>query len=148
MPIIIFDFSRAMRHDIAEGIKGMLQMTSMLWFWRLVRTPLSQLWRIFRPAVRFIRAVLMLAALFALTADVTRWQIGDTKPWFHSIAYHINTVAPSTFKVMANADGGAASWNYGVLMLLTAPAWIIFALSSVMLAVVARERRPINIFIN
>ena len=127
---------------------SILQTTPVLWIWRFVRTPLSQMWRILRPAVRFIRAVLMLAALFALTADVTRWQIGDTDPWFHSIEYHINTVAPSTFKVMANTDGSAASWNYSLLMILTAPAWFIFALSSVMLAIVARERRPTNIFIN
>ena len=45
---------------------------------------------------RFISYALMIAAVFAFTADVTRWQIGDTKPLIYSLVQHANSISPNT----------------------------------------------------
>ena len=119
-------------------------------FYQFFRAVLWLLWTVFRPALRFIGAVLTVAAVFALTADVTRWQVGETVPLFHSLAYHIETMAPATFKRMAQSIGSLHPmvWDYGLFALLSAPAWLIFSLLSVALAIAGRERRRIDIFIN
>ena len=101
--------------------------------------------------MRFISAVLMLAAIFTLVADVTRWQIGESVPLFHSLAYHIETLAPSTYARMmekVSREFPPLVWDYGVSAILFSPAWLVFAFLSVIIAVAGRERQRIDIFIN
>ena len=127
-----------------------LPKTFAFWIWQSARAVVLLLWRIFRPALRFIGAVLMVAAIFALTADVTRWQIGEVVPLFHSLAHHIETIAPATYKKMAEEIIALHPmiWDYGLFTLLSTPAWLIFSSFSIALIFAGRERRNVDIFIN
>ena len=119
--------------------------------WRLLRWSMWLLWAVFRPAIRFISALLMLAAVFALTADVTRWQVGEGDPMFHSLAYHIAAFAPTTFEGVGKSISEGlhpAFWDYGLLLLLSVPAWAIFSVLSLAIALTGREPKRINVFIN
>ena len=123
-----------------------------LWLWWLVTTNLRLIWMIIRPAARFISAVFTIAAVFTLMADITRWQVGDTQPLFHSLAHHISSASPTTFDAIKNTTTSLlhlALWDYGFLVVLSIPAWMIFACASLILAFAGRERRRrVNIYAN
>ncbi len=118
---------------------------------RMLRGLVWVIWLVFRPAVRFISAVLILAAVIAATADFTRWQVGDTTPSFHSLAHHIQAVAPATFKGLAQSISQALHpvvWDYGVYLVLSLPAWLLFGVIGLAIALAGREPRRVNVFIN
>jgi hypothetical protein len=106
---------------------------------------------VLRPALRFLGALLMLAAVIALTSDLTRWQtVGN---WWHfdSLGYHIATLAPQTLKSAGAAISRATHpwlWDPILTGLIAQPAWIIFAVFGALLIYAGRERKRINIFIN
>jgi hypothetical protein len=106
---------------------------------------------VLRPALRFLGAVLMLATVIALAADLTSWQ--TTGNWWHfdSLGYHIATLAPQTLKNVGSSIGRATHpwvWDPLLTSLIAQPAWIIFFLLGVLLIYAGRERKQINIFIN
>jgi hypothetical protein len=106
---------------------------------------------VLRPALRFVGAILLLAAVIALTSDLTRWQtIGN---WWHfdSFGYHIASLAPQTLKNVGAGIGRATHpwlWDPILTSLLAWPAWILFAMFGALLIYAGRERKRINIFIN
>ena len=119
--------------------------------WRIVRGVLWLVWAIMRPSLRFISAVLLIATVMTLTADVTRWQIGADGPLFLSLAHHLETAAPSTYVAVAGAITQSlhpAVWNYGILPLLSVPAWLLFAVLAGGIAYASREPKRINVFVN
>ncbi len=130
-------------------IKKLLVLCSS-WLGPFIGAALLLLWMITRPAIRFMSAVLMIAAIFTLTADVTRWQVGDTDPVFHSLTYHINSASPTMFNSMSNTVASALHptvWDYGVLIVLSLPAWLTFTFIGFALAFVGREQRQrINVY--
>jgi len=106
---------------------------------------------VLRPALRFLGAILLLAAVIALTSDLTRWQtVGN---WWHfdSLGYHIATLAPQTLKSVGAAISRATHpwlWDPILTSLLAWPAWILFTALGALLIYAGRERKRINIFIN
>lgn len=119
--------------------------------WRLVRWLLWLIWAIARPAFRFVSAVLLLAAVIVLTADVTRWQVGEEDPMFLSLGHHIKSAAPATFEGTGRMIGQTLHpliWDPVLLGFFAIPAWIIFAGLAVLFAYASREPKRINIFVN
>lgn len=119
--------------------------------WRGIRAIGWLVWAILRPAFRFISAIMLLAAVMLLTSDVTRWQVGAEGPTFFSLADHLRTLAPATYKGVASAISNGIhpiAWDPVVLTALAVPAWLFFAVLSAMIAVAAREPKRINVFIN
>lgn len=109
------------------------------------------LWAFLRPGLRFISAALLLAALIALTIDITRWQTGTEGPMFQSLAEQIRGSAPATLEAIGNAISGALHplfWNPLLTSLLALPAWLILLLAGALLGYATRERRQVQIFIN
>ncbi|NQX79399.1 MAG: hypothetical protein HRT83_02395 [Hyphomicrobiaceae bacterium] len=100
---------------------------------------------------RFISYALMIAAVFAFTADVTRWQIGDTKPLFYSLVQHANSISPNTLNELTIIFKGylhSAVWNYAILIMVSIPAWLIFVLVGYALVLAGSEQRHVNIYSN
>ncbi len=119
--------------------------------WRGIRGVGWLAWAILRPAFRFISALMLLAAVMLLTSDVTRWQVGADGPTFFSLADHAKTLAPATFKGVANAIGNGIhpyAWDPIILSALAVPAWLFFAVLSALTAFAAREPKRINVYIN
>ena len=101
--------------------------------------------------MRFVSAVLLLAAVIALTADVTRWQVDDPGPTFQSLGHHIESMAPASYAGLARTVGRAvhpAVWDYGLQPFFALPAWLLFAVLAVMIGYAGREPKRINISIN
>lgn len=135
----------------AKGMLKAIAIWLVLFLARILRGLAWMTWVIFRPAVRFVSAVLLLAAVIALTADVTRWQVGDTDPTFHSLAHHVQTVAPATFQNMQKSISTTLHpvfWDYGLYIILSLPAWLLFAIVSLLIVFAGREPKRINVFIN
>ncbi len=124
----------------------------LLWLiWKAVSWVVWLLLAVIRPAVRFVSAVLLIAAIMTLTADVTRWQTGEWEPLFHSLAQQMQLAAPATFKGFARSVSQALHplvWTYGVLPVLLLPAWLLFAVLAVLVALSGREPKRVNVFIN
>ena len=131
-------------------IKQFLAMIGRL-LWRIVRGLVWLVWAIMRPSMRFITAVLLLASVIALTTDVTRWQVGEAGPMFQSLGYHVQTVAPASFKGLeqgVSATLHPVVWNYVLVPFFAIPAWLIFAVFAIAIAYAGREPKRINVFIN
>lgn len=107
---------------------------------------------IFRPALRFLGSLCLMAATIALTADLTRWQAGQTRAWvFESLMGHIKDLAPATLKGFGETISGALHpwvWDPVMTGLIGQPAWLLFLLLGLWLVYAGRERRGINIFVN
>ena len=108
-------------------------------------------WSMIRPGLRFICAVLLVAATVALTIDVTRWQTNVDGPTFKSLAAHIRSAAPATLDNVGNAVSQALHplvWDPLLTTILALPAWIFLVLLAVAMGYATQERRQINIFVN
>ena len=107
---------------------------------------------VLRPALRFLGALLLLAATIALASDVTRWQSGVAPSWtFESLSGHINDLAPATLKSIGSAVAESLHpwvWDPVLTTILACPAWLLFFVFGSALLYVSRERRRINIFVN
>ena len=104
-----------------------------------------------RPALRFVGALMLLAATIALTSDLTNWQTSGVGWTFDSLTHHIATLAPTTLKNIAAGIGNATHpwlWDPVLTSLLAQPAWIIFLIAGSLLLYTGRERHKINIFVN
>lgn len=131
-------------------IKRILAALASL-IWRSIRAVLWIIWAILRPAFRFISAIMLLAAVMLLTTDVTRWQVGAEGPTFFTLADHAKSLAPATFEGVAKAIGAGVhplAWDPVLLSALAVPAWMFFAVLSMLMAFAAREPKRINVFIN
>jgi len=109
------------------------------------------IWAMIRPGLRFISAVLLVAATIALTIDVTRWQTADTGPIFKSLAAHIRSAAPATLDNIGLAVSNALHpilWDPTLTTLLALPAWMFLMLLAIAIGYATLERRQVNIFIN
>ena len=109
------------------------------------------IWAMIRPGLRFISAVLLVAATVALTIDVTRWQTANDGPMFKSLAAHIRTAAPATLDNVGLAVSNALHplvWDPVLTTILAVPAWMLLLLLAIAIGYATRERRQVNIFIN
>ncbi|MEN2494600.1 MAG: hypothetical protein TECD_00504 [Hyphomicrobiaceae bacterium hypho_1] len=108
-------------------------------------------WIVIRPIVNIISYVSLIAAVFTITADVTRWQVGDTQPWFYSIACHMNSISPNVKNDLAEFLSDVLHpviWAYGVLIVQIAPACVVFALIGCVLIYSGCERKKIKVYSN
>lgn len=119
--------------------------------WRAFAQVLAIVGMILRPALSFAGGLALLGATIALVADVTRWQIGAGKATFESLSHLMRTMAPTSVETLAAAIGRTLHpwlWDPVLLTVLNRPAWLVFAITGVILLYAARERRRINIFVN
>ncbi len=121
------------------------------WLWRGVANIGMMVWTLVRPSLRFVSAALLIAALIALTIDVTRWQTGVDGPLFLSLEHQLPAAAPATLDGIGQALSAGVHpvlWDPILTSLLGLPAWISLIALALLLAYSARERRQVNIFIN
>lgn len=121
------------------------------WLWAGLAGIGTFLWMLIRPGLRVISVVLFVAAIIALTMDVTRWQTDTVGPWFHSLAEQIRASAPATLDGIGRAVSGATHpwiWDPILTSVLALPAWVILLVLGLLVSYGTRERRHINIFIN
>ena len=121
------------------------------WLWRGIAAVGLMLWTLVRPGLRFISAALVVAAVIALTIDVTRWQTGADGPLFLSLDQQIRAAAPATLDGIGQALSTGLHpllWDPLLTSLLDLPAWISLIVLGLLLGYGARERRRIDIFIN
>ena len=119
--------------------------------WRLFSGTLRAIWALIRPGLKVLSFVLLLAAIIALTSDVTSWQTGAEGPLFHSLAAIITQTAPTSFQAIADAIAlriHPFAWDPLLLSLLSLPAWIILLAAAIGFAYAARERKGVDIFVN
>lgn len=122
-----------------------------LWAWRVLAAVGRMLWTLVRPGLRFISAALVVAAVIAITIDVTRWQTGAEGPLFLSLDQQIRAAAPATLDGIGQALSAALHpwfWDPLVKSVLELPAWLILIALGLLLGYAARERSRVNIFIN
>lgn len=108
-------------------------------------------WTLVGPGLRFLSAVFLVAAVIALTMDVTRWQTGAVGPQFETLAAQIRAAAPATLDGIGDAVSAGLHpllWDPVLITCLAAPAWIVLLAISLLLGYAARERRQVRIFIN
>ena len=121
------------------------------WLWCGVANIGMMVWTLVRPSLRFVSAALVIAALIALTIDVTRWQTGVDGPLFLSLEQQLRAAAPATLDGIGQALSAGVHpvlWDPILTSLLGLPAWISLIALALLLAYSARERRQVNIFIN
>ena len=121
------------------------------WLWRCVVNLGLMVWTFVRPSLRFVSAALVVAAMIALTIDVTRWQTGVDGPLFLSLEQQIRAAAPATLDGIGAALSAGLHpvlWDPVLTSVLGLPAWISLIVLALLLAYGARERRQVNIFIN
>ena len=121
------------------------------WSWRGLIAAGLVAWTLVRPGLRFISAALVVAALIALTVDVTRWQTGAEGPLFQSLDYQIRSAAPATLDGIGQALSNGIHpllWNPLLTSVLALPAWFTLVALGFLLGYAARERRQVNIFVN
>ena len=119
--------------------------------WRGLVAASFFVWTLVRPGLRFISAVLVVAAVIALTMDVTRWQTGAGGPMFQSLENQIRAAAPATLEAIGKAISDVLHpliWDPLLTTVLALPAWLFLLAVAAMLGYVTRERRYVNIFIN
>ena len=118
---------------------------------RLLSGIASMILAVLRPALRFLGAVLLLAAAISLTSDLTRWQTEGAWWHFDSLSHHIAALAPQTLKNMGESISQAVHpwlWDPIITTVIGLPAWVLFVVLGGLLIHAGRERRRINIFIN
>jgi hypothetical protein len=128
-----------------------LATTLGLWAWRFLSMIGQVLWALVRPSLRFISAAALVAAVIALTADVTRWQTGAGGPTFLSLDQQIRAAAPATLDAIGQTLSRGVhpmAWDPVLTTLLALPTWLTFFALSLLLGYCARERRQVDIFIN
>lgn len=128
-----------------------LVTTLGVWAWRILASIGQILWTLVRPSLRFISAAAMVAAIIALTADVTRWQTGGSGPTFLGLDQQIRAAAPSTLYAIGQALSRSVhpmAWDPVLTSFLALPTWLTFFALSLLLGYWARERRQVDIFIN
>ena len=121
------------------------------WLWRGVANLGLMVWTLVRPSLRFVSAALVIAAMIALTIDVTRWQTGVDGPLFLSLEQQLRAAAPATLDGIGQALSTGVHpvlWDPILTSVLALPAWICLIALALLLAYSARERRQVNIFIN
>lgn len=119
--------------------------------WRLLASLVWLIWAIMRPSLRFISAVLLLAAVMLLTADVTRWQVAEPGPTFLSLGDHAQALAPTSFEGAERAISQNLHpllWDPVGTTFLAIPAWLFFTVLAIAIAYAGREVKQINVFIN
>lgn len=122
-----------------------------LWTWRMLAAFGRMLWTLVRPGLRFISAALVVAAVIAITIDVTRWQTGAEGPLFLSLDQQIRAAAPATLDGIGQALSATLHpwfWDPLIKNVLDLPAWLTLIALGLLLGYAARERRRVNIFIN
>ncbi|MCB1742939.1 MAG: hypothetical protein KDK91_21365 [Gammaproteobacteria bacterium] len=127
-------------------------LTSLGYFaWHVLAAVGRLLWALIWPGLRFLSGVFLIAAIIALTMDVTRWQVAPSGPLFQSLAEEIRASAPATLDALGKAVGDMLHplvWDPLFTSFLSLPAWMVLAGFSFALAYATRERRKIDIFIN
>ena len=149
-----------MRHKVLPWLKhaanshGMLMqfIEALGWFiWGLVKGCFRALWALIRPALKVVSFVLLLAAIIALTSDVTRWQTGAEGPMFESLASTLTQTAPASFHGLGELISlrvHPIAWDPILTSVLGLPAWIVLFGLAIGLGLAARERKEVDIFIN
>jgi hypothetical protein len=122
------------------------------WFtWSLITVTIRTIWALIRPGLKVLSFVLLLAAIIALTSDVTRWQTGAEGPLFQSLAAIITQTAPASFEAIGKTVTQGVhpfAWDPVMMTLLSLPAWVTLLAGAIGLALASRERTCVNIFVN
>lgn len=109
------------------------------------------MWAFVRPGLKVASVVLVLAAVVALTSDVTRWQTGERGPMFQSLEATIRATAPSTLETvgaLVSERVHPLAWDPVLLGLMRLPAWMVLVGLALGFGIAARERRGVDIFVN
>ncbi len=119
--------------------------------WSAVTSVLKAVWSMLRPGIRFLGSLMLVAAVIALTSDVTRWQTAGKGPVFASLEAQISKAAPATLEGIGKtiaANFHPLAWDPLLLTFLALPAWLALLILALALNYGARERRQPDIFIN
>lgn len=101
-------------------------------------------------AVRFIASLFLLAAVIALTADMSRPRRAAS-PMVWSVERHWTEIAPQS---LANARKSVATrthpvvWDPVIRTVLSVPAFLMLGAASAGLFYLGRPRRRVEIFVN
>ncbi len=100
--------------------------------------------------LRFIGSLFLLAAVIALTADLSRARQPQT-PAFLSLYQHWSDYAPQTLKTVQQAVETSVHpllWDPILSGILAVPAWMTFGALALLCLYLGRPRRRVDIFIN
>ena len=103
-----------------------------------------------RPGLKVLSFVLLLAAIIALTSDVTRWQTGAEGPLFQSLTAIITQTAPASFEAIGKTVAQGVhpfAWDPVLVTLLNLTAWVTLRAAAIGLALASRERTSVKIFV-
>ncbi len=106
--------------------------------------------RLLAPVVRLLAGLLLLVAVIAAVYDATRTISADSLV-MTSLGEHWSKLAPTSLTAAQAAVQRYTHpvvWTSLVHSLLLVPAWLFLSGFGVLLAVVARQRRRVNIFAN
>lgn len=99
---------------------------------------------------RLIGMLFLLAAVIALTADLSRPGASGALA-FASLYKHWSDFAPQTLAAAQRAVSGSAHpllWDLILKPILLVPAWITFAFFGGLAIYIGRRRRRVQIFVN
>jgi len=101
-------------------------------------------------ALRFLAMLLFLVATLAFATDASRAYLGEGT-LFTPLLKHWSDLAPTALASARRSLVGAthpAVWDWLVAPVLAVPAWITFGFLAVVMSVIGRRRRRVNIFAN
>ena len=100
--------------------------------------------------LRLIARPLLLAAVVALVYDGTRTIAGGSGLVITSLADHwLSLHQPSLAALQAMVTKlHPLAWETGALRVLKLPAWIVVGAIGLLLAVIGRKRRQVNVYVN
>jgi hypothetical protein len=101
-------------------------------------------------ALRFIGSLLLLGAVIAFTADISRPPQPNT-PAFTSLLKHWSDLAPQSLAATQQAVASRTHplvWSLGIRPALILPAWVLLSTLALLLLYLGRPRRRVDIFIN
>ena len=101
-------------------------------------------------AFRFASMLLLLVATIVLATDVSRYHSGAASALWIPASKHWAELLPNSFASTRKSVQAVnpALWEWGVLVPLRLPAWVLLGGVGGLLGYVGRHRRRINIFTN
>ncbi|KAB2920277.1 MAG: hypothetical protein F9K29_01995 [Hyphomicrobiaceae bacterium] len=111
---------------------------------------LAGLGRLLAPMARLLAGLLLLIAVVAAVYDATRTMSANSLV-MTSLGEHWSKLAPAslgTAQAAVQRYAHPVVWTSLVHALLLVPAWLFFGGLGILLAVVARQRRRVNVFAN